>query len=332
MAGSPTPRPTPAPSAELRLDARLQSALQRCEPLSGVLGVACSGGADSMALLLASHRRWPGEVVALHVNHGLQAAAADFERLVRAVCQRLGVPLWVRSVLATHGSGESPEDAARNARYRGLADLAKIHGVGEVLLAQHADDQAETVLLALSRGAGVSGLAAMPTQMERHGVRFVRPWLTQRSADLRSWLQAQGQTWCEDPSNQDQRYTRNRLRHSVLPELDTQFPGFVACVARSAGHCAQADGLLDELAQIDLSATGAPPAVAGLQALSDARLANALRHWLRAEAGRAPSTAQLRELMAQIRDCRTRGHHIDIKVGAGRVQRQGSHLAYLPPL
>lgn len=332
MAASPTPRPKPAPSAERRLNERLQAALAPWDALAGPLGVACSGGADSVALLLAAHRRWPGKVAAMHVNHGLQAAAAAFEQGVTATCANLGVPLHTRRVVAGHAAGESPEDAARQARYQALTALAKTHGIAAVLLAQHADDQAETVLLALSRGSGVSGLAAMPAQMERHGVRFVRPWLGLRSADLRAWLQAQGQGWCEDPSNQDQRYTRNRLRHSVLPVLDTQFPGFVSCVARSAAHCAQADGLLDELAQIDLSATGAPPALAGLQALSDARLANALRHWLRAEAGLAPSTTQLRELMAQIRDCRTRAHHIDIKVGAGRVQRQGSHLAYLPPL
>ena len=330
MAVSPTPRPTP--SAEWRLDDRLQTALESCDGLPGPLGVACSGGADSVALLLAAHRRWPGQVVALHVNHGLQAAAADFERFVGDLCTRLGVPLGLHSVVAAHRLGESPEDAARQARYRGLADMAKAQGLSHVLLAQHADDQAETVLLALSRGAGVSGLAGMPVEMDRHGMRFVRPWLSQRGADLRSWLQGQGQTWCEDPSNQDARYTRNRLRHVMLPGLDAQFPGFVACVARSAAHCAQAGSLLDELAQIDLAQTGMPPAIAGLQALSDARLANALRHWLRTEAGSAPSTAQLHELMAQIRDCRTRGHRIAIKVGAGRVLRQGSHLAYRAPL
>jgi tRNA(Ile)-lysidine synthase len=314
------------------MEARLLAALGAFNPSGGSLGVACSGGADSVALLLAAHRRWPGQVMALHVNHGLQTAAADFERFVGDLCTLLGVPLGLGSVVAAHRPGESPEDAARQARYRALADMAQTHGLSHVLLAQHADDQAETVLLALSRGAGVSGLAGMPVEMDRHGVRFVRPWLSQRGADLRSWLQGQGQTWCEDPSNLDVRYTRNRLRHMALPGLDAQFPGFVACVARSAAHCAQADGLLDELAQMDLAQTGMPPAIAGLQALSDARLANALRHWLRTEAGSAPSTAQLHELIAQIRDCRTRSHGIAIKVGVGQVRREGSRLAYLPDL
>lgn len=314
------------------MNERLQAALAPWDAVASPLAVACSGGADSVALLLAAHRRWPGKVAAVHVNHGLQAAAADFEQLVTATCASLGVPLHIRRVVAAHASGDSPEDAARQARYRALADMAQTHGLSHVLLAQHADDQAETVLLALSRGAGVSGLAGMPLEMVRHGVHFVRPWLTQRSADLRAWLTAQGQAWCDDPSNQDTRYTRNRLRHTVLPALDTPFPGFVACVARSAAHCAQANSLLDELAQIDLRQTGSPPAIAALQALSDARLANALRHWLRTEAGRAPSTAQLHELMAQIRDCRTRGHRIAIKVGAGQVLREGSRLAYRPPL
>lgn len=330
MAVSPTPKSTA--SAEARIEAHLQAALDAIDGWGGPWAVACSAGADSVALLLAAHRRWPGQVTALHVNHGLQAAAADFERAVADLCRRLGVPLTLRSVQAVHGQGESPEDAARQARYRALAEMAQSLGLRHVLLAQHADDQAETVLLALSRGAGVAGLAAMPSRMERHEVSFVRPWLGLRRADLRAWLQAQGQVWCEDPSNQDTRYTRNRLRHAVLPALEAQLPGFTACVARSATHCAQADELLDELAQIDLAQAGTPPAIASLKALGDARLANALRHWLRSEAGRAPSTAQLHELMAQIRDCNTRGHSIAIKVGAGQVQRRGSHLAYLPPL
>ena len=332
MAVSPTPKPRPAPNAEAVLSTPLQQALAAWDGALRPIAVACSGGADSVALLLSAHQRWPGQVVALHVNHGLQAAAADFQRLVERLCDRLGVSLFQQRVLAAHSPGESPEEAARTARYRALSVLAQEAGAGVVLLAQHADDQAETVMLALTRGAGVAGLAAMPGEFERHGTRFGRPWLAVRGAALRAWLADQGQAWCEDPSNQDTRYARNRLRHGVLAQLETAFPGFVQCAGRTAAHCAQANTLLNELAALDLERTGNPPAIARLQELTDERLANALRYWLRGSNGAGPSTAQLHELMSQVRACRTRGHRIAIKVGAGQVQRQGEHLAYLPPI
>jgi tRNA(Ile)-lysidine synthase len=122
------------------------------------------------------------------------------------------------------------------------------------------------------------------------------------------------------------------LRHGVLAQLESEFPGFVQCAGRSAAHCAQANTLLNDLAALDLERTGNPPAIARLQELGDERLANVLRYWLRGSSGAGPSTAQLHELMSQVRACRTRGHRIAIKVGAGQVQRQGEHLAYLPPI
>ena len=141
------------------------------------MAVAYSAGADSTALLLAAHQRWPGQVTALHVHHGLQAAADDFEIHARAFCALHGIALRVEQVQAGHATGESPEDAARQARYTALARMAEQAGATCVLLGQHADDQAETVLLALSRGAGLPGLAAMAERFERHGTVFGRPVL-----------------------------------------------------------------------------------------------------------------------------------------------------------
>ena len=141
------------------------------------LAVAFSGGADSTVLLHAAAQRWPGQVLALHVNHGLQQAAGDFEAHCIAVCAALGTPLHIGTVDARHVAGESPEDAARRARYLSLAGMAKAHDIGDVLLAQHADDQVETLLIALGRGAGLDGLAGMPPEVMRHGVRFHRPLL-----------------------------------------------------------------------------------------------------------------------------------------------------------
>lgn len=289
------------------------------------LAVALSGGADSTALLLACARRWPGQVHAIHVHHGLQAAADAFVRQCEALCARLEVPLAVRHVDARHAPGQSPEDAARQSRYAALADAAcrawPERPMASIALAQHADDQIETLLLALSRGAGVAGLAAMPAQWQRQGLSWWRPLLQVAGPDVRAWLVAQQQDWIEDPSNTDERYTRNRIRARLLPPLEAAFPQFRDTFARSSRHCAQAAEVLQEVAQADLAAVGVPPRIAALQALRPARQANVLRHWLRSVHGTTPSAAQLDALLHQLAACRTRGHQIRLKMGGGFVVR-----------
>lgn len=299
------------------------------------LAVAYSGGADSSALLRACVARWPGQVHAVHVHHGLQAAADDFETHCRDTCAALGVPLAVAHVQARHARGQSPEDAARRARYTAIAEVAARDwgegGPRDVALAQHADDQVETIVLALSRGAGLPGLAAMPAQWEHGGLRFHRPLLQVPGAALRAWLAEQGAAWIEDPSNADTAYLRNGIRAELLPVLERLFPAFRSTFARSAAHAAEAQELLRGLAEQDLQATGMPPAVAALQALPRARQANALRHWLAEVHGTAPSAAQLAELLDQIDACRTRGHRLHLKVGAGFVRRSGALLDWYNP-
>lgn len=299
-------------------------------PADGPVAVAYSGGADSTALLLAAHAQWPGRVLALHVHHGLQAAADGFEAHARAFCARHAIALQVTHVDARAAAGQSPEDAARGARYAALSALAHEVGAPWVLLAQHLDDQAETVLLALTRGAGLPGLAAMPDVFQRDGVHFGRPWLGVPGAALREALQARGEAFIDDPSNTDIRFTRNRIRHHLAPAWQTQFPGYREALARSAGHAAQAQRLLDELAASDLATVGEPPAIAALQALSRDRQANLLRHWLRRAHGVAPSAAQLGELLDQVDACRTRGHAIRLKVANGFVLRETTRLAFTP--
>ena len=294
------------------------------------LAVGLSGGADSTALLLACARRWPGQVQAIHVHHGLQAAADGFEQHCVALCARLDVPLTVQRTDARPAPGQSPEDAARQVRYQAfeavvLASKA-LTAIQSIALAQHADDQAETLLLALSRGAGVAGLAAMPARWERAGVAWHRPLLQVAGAQVRHWLRAQGQAWVEDPTNTDERFTRNRIRAQLLPALDAAFPAFRDTFARSASHAAQAAELLQELAQQDLALVGVPPAIRLLQGISRARQANVLRHWLRAIHHTTPAAAQLEELLDQIGACTTRGHRIHIKVGRGFAVRSGEKL------
>lgn len=305
------------------------------------VAVALSGGADSTALLLMAALACPGRVRAIHIHHGLQDAADAFQHQCEALCERLRVPLRVVRVQARHAPGESPEDAARRARYAALAQAARSdEGPGPqagqgaaaaaavVWLGHHADDQAETLLLALSRGAGLPGLAAMPARFERDGVAFERPLLGVPGPQIRQWLRDQGITWVEDPTNADTAFTRNRIRHALLPALEAAFPGFRDTFARSARHAAQAQVLLAQVAADDLDRMGGMPAIAALQQLTRERQANLLRHWLRVAHQAAPSAAQLEELLDQVQACRTRGHRIRLKVAAGFVERVDGRLHY----
>jgi len=312
------------------MNSAFERAMAAFEPAHWPLAVGFSGGADSTALLAACAARWPEQVLAFHVHHGLQAAADDFERHCRTLCERLGVPLRVHRVDARHAPGDSPEDAARRARYEAFAEMA--HGEGaspavrSIALGHHADDQVETLMLALSRGAGLPGLAAMPGCIRRNGLDVHRPLLAVSGAEIRAWLDVHELPWIDDPTNGDERYTRNRIRAVLLPALAQVFPQFRATFARSVGHAAQAQQLLGELAEQDLATVGDPPRIAALQVLSRARQANVLRHWLMHSHGCGPSAAQLAQLLDQVRACTTRGHRIHLKVGGGFAEREGNFL------
>jgi tRNA(Ile)-lysidine synthase len=316
----------------------LSAAIEAFSP-SFPLGIALSGGADSTALLVACAERWPGNVVALHVNHGLQPAALDFQTRCTKLCESRHIELRLAQVDAGNRSGQSPEDAARIARYHALAALGHATtGLGRIqtiALAQHADDQVETVLLALSRGAGLAGLSGMRTHWQRDGMSFVRPLLRVSGVHLRRWLVSRGIDFVQDPSNADEAFTRNRLRAQVLPALEATCPQFRDTFARSASHAAQAVELLAALAEDDLRTilrdSDALPQIKALQRLTKPRQSNAVRHWLKATYGVMPSAAQLDELMEQVAACVTRGHQLHIKVGEGFVERRREVLAWYNP-
>ena len=321
---------------------------------SSPVAVAYSGGADSTALLLMLARQHPGQVQAIHIHHGLQAAADDFVAHCQAFCAALGVPLHTVHVNASAAAGQSPEDAARKARYTAI--LAKILELNQALaeeiraraaiktvaIAQHADDQIETLLIALSRGAGLPGLASMRATWQREGIQFVRPLLAMTALEIRDWLAREGlaarhpgspnigQGWVEDPTNTDTQFTRNRIRHELIPALEKTFPQFRQTFARSAAHAAQGQSLLTQIAVEDLVKTGNPPAIEALQNLTAERQSNLLRHWLKSHHQVSPSTAQLAELQNQIGSCTNRGKQIHIKVASGHVERHGNVLKYLP--
>lgn len=299
------------------------------------LAVAFSGGADSTALLLACAEKWQGKVHAVHIHHGIQAAADDFEQHCRTFCAQLNVPLTVKKVDGRHTPGQSPEDAARRARYKAfeavaLDDYAQV-AIKSIAISQHADDQVETLLLALSRGSGLPGLSAMPATWVREGITYHRPLLAVRASDIRAWLAARGVAFIEDPTNVDEQFTRNRIRARLLPALEATFPQFRDTFARSAAHAAQAQAVLLDVAGQDLALIGTPPLIVKLQHLSRPRQANVLRHWLKTTHHAVPSAAQLAELLDQIAACTTRGHQIRIKVGTGFCERRGAVLHWYNP-
>jgi tRNA(Ile)-lysidine synthase len=172
----------------------------------------------------------------------------------------------------------------------------------------------------------------MAERFERHGALFGRPLLGVPTQALRRWLKEEGHGFVEDPTNADERFTRNRIRARLLPAWDEAFPGFREAIARTARHAAQAQTLLDELAQQDLGTTGVPPRIHALQSLTRERQANALRRWLKSGAGVAASEAQMLELLSQIDACRTRGHSIHIKVANGFIDRDGDRLSFSPSI
>jgi tRNA(Ile)-lysidine synthase len=170
----------------------------------------------------------------------------------------------------------------------------------------------------------------MPSHRQRHGLIWHRPLLAVPGPAIRDWLRERQEAWFEDPSNSDQRFTRNRIRAQLLPALEAAFPQFRNTFSRSAAHAAEAQTILNEVAALDLAGMGTPPLIARLQALSRARQANALRHWLRSNHATTPSAAQLAELLDQIAACTTRGHRMRLKVGAGLVLRRGDAIDWQP--
>ena len=266
------------------------------------LCVAFSGGPDSSALLaaLAQLRHRPRALRAVHVDHGLHPDSAVWAARALEIAHSLGVPCAVRRIRIERRRGESPEAAARAARY---GELGAALAEGEVLLtAHHEDDQLETVLLQLLRGAGVAGLAAMPEVMRFARGWLVRPLLTRSRAQLLAWVRGSGLECLEDPSNVDERFDRNFLRQRVLPVIAKRWPAAAATVHRSARHAAEAQRLLDELAQADLRTArhGEALAASALRALAIDRRRNALRFWISARGQPVPPAARLNEIAGSL--------------------------------
>lgn len=269
-------------------------------PLRGRrLCVAYSGGLDSGALLaaLAALRARERFVLrAVHVNHRIQPQSARWAQAARRRARRLRVPCALITLTIELGRGESLEAAAREARYRALA--AQLARDELLLTAHHQEDQLETVLLALLRGGGVRGLAAMTAVTPWAHNLLLRPLLPVTRAQLEHYARARGLDWSEDPSNADERFDRNYLRRAVLPLIRQRWPAAAATVSRSAQHLAEARSLLEQLAKAALqdARDGASLRVSALRRLPLPQRRNALRQWIAERGLKPPDHRRVREI------------------------------------
>lgn len=292
--------PAEADSAYQSVAASLRSFNESSAPTISIV-VAFSGGLDSHFLLVAA-RRWSlqhnARLRAVYIDHGLQPESVSWGEHCGRVCSALSIPFTITAVKVRRGQGESPEKAARDARYSALEQT--LQQDEWLLTAHHADDQTETLMLQLLRGAGVQGLAAMP-ECKRFGAGLqIRPMLllTRNTVEVAARsLQLQ---WIEDRSNADLRYDRNYLRHQVLPLLRSRWPAADRAFARTANHASQAARLLSELAAMDAPVANNVLDVALLNRLTNERRINALRAWISHHGYVSPSTVKLDHLVKDL--------------------------------
>ncbi|HEX7970861.1 MAG TPA: tRNA lysidine(34) synthetase TilS [Thiobacillus sp.] len=309
--------------------------LARHVPPHARLALALSGGIDSVVLLhalLALRERHPFELLAVHVHHGLSPHADDWAGFCARLCASHAVTLSVERVQIARDDAAGIEAAARRERQRIFAAL----DVDFLLTAHQQDDQAETLVLQLLRGAGPKGLAAMAELQRRPGWRAaqLRPLLNLARADLRDYAEAHRLAWVDDESNRDTRYRRNALRQQVMPVLAAHFPGAGGTLARAAALQADAAELLDDLARLD-----AAEAIAGdrldcdaLARLTLPRARNLLRHFIEQHGQTMPSARRLDEALHQLRDAQADAR---VRVGLGPLElwrfRGGAYLVAAAP-
>ncbi len=275
-------------------------------PAHSSILIGLSGGVDSVVLLHLLHRlapRFSWRLLALHVHHGISPNADAWADFCATLCARDAIPLHIEHVdispLREHGI----EAAARKLRHAAFSRQE----CDFVALAHHADDQAETLLLQLLRGAGVRGASAMPLFAGRTGAPgLLRPLLRCSRREILDYADAHKLRWIEDESNADDSYPRNFLRHRLLPLLEEKFPAYRDTLTRSARHFAEASELLDDLARQDAAQAidGDTLAVATLQALSLPRARNLLRYFLHSLGAPMPQAAQLDDMLLQLCDAR----------------------------
>ncbi len=294
-------------------------------PAGAALGIALSAGPDSAMLALHAARwaREQGRVLhALHVHHGLQQVADSWQEQAHALAALLQINCHSIRV-EVEIAGRGMEAAAREARYEALAGMAHAIGLRHILLAHHQDDQAETVLLRLLRGAGPDGLAAMAPQMQRSGLNWLRPWLEQPRSKIIAGVEALARisAWrpVHDPTNTHERYARGALRTRLAPVLDQYWPAWRPNLARHARQARAQTQLAHEAFLLDWQNMQADADNLGFslkrwRALSAARQVALLRGWLRLLQLRMPTEARLADWLRQLRGVHALGHDRNLRL------------------
>jgi tRNA(Ile)-lysidine synthase len=316
---------------------RLCAALSALEPAwqSSGFCVALSGGLDSSVLLHALAALRAGNaglrIRAVHVDHGLQSEAAAWADACTVFCHSLSLELQVLRLGLEPAAGESVEAHARDARYSAIAgQLAP----GEWLLtAHHRDDQLETVLIQLLRGAGIAGLAAMPARTRLGAGWHGRPLLDFDRTELVAYAELQGLSWVSDPMNFATRFDRGWLRERIMPQLHTRWPQAAATVSRSARHLAEAGRLLAALAESDAAGLleVGRLSVEGLRRLPQDRQVNLLRWWIREQGLGAPSAARFESILIDLMDARADAGPV-VRWESGELRRYRDRLYAMRPL
>lgn len=284
--------------------------------------VAYSGGLDSSVLLHASvnwTNRNSARLAAVHINHGLSPDATKWSTHCVQTCARLGVPIRVIDVVVPRGSRDGLESAARAVRYEALMGATD----APILLAHHADDQAETMLHNLFRGTGLRGLAGMQTVRGR----FLRPFLEFTREDLLEYARSRDLKWLEDESNKDNRFTRNFIRNCVTPSIAGRFPGAASQMARCAQRLSEAQSLLDQLAEVDADGMKLefPFRSSKFDDLSVERARNLLLVLINRAGLQNPGDVPLKEFLSQLAHAGPDGHP-EMRLGRKRIRREKGQL------
>ena len=316
-----------AQGAQSQLVDRVAAIILPLLPEHSSILVGLSGGVDSVVLLHLLKQlspRFSLQLTALHVHHGISRNADAWARFCEDLCRRLGIALRIEHVdiapLRTHGIEAAARKLRHEVFFRQPCDF--------IALAHHADDQVETLLLQLLRGAGVRGASAMPLIAERSGsASLIRPLLHCSRQEILDYAAAHDLRWIEDESNADDNYPRNFLRHRVLPLLGERFPAYRETLSRSARHFADAGRLLDELALQDGAGwiDGETLAIKGLRLLEPARAKNLLRYFLHGIGVPMPQAVQTGRYFAPVARCEAgcRGVREFGRLAGAPLSRQG---------
>lgn len=270
------------------------------------LVIAYSGGVDSQVLLhalakLKQAKKFPNSLTVCHVNHGLSENASTWQNFAQQACQKLKFPFVACQVNVQSRPQQSLEALAREARYEALQSIYNEQSL--IITGHHRDDQAETFLLALKRGAGLKGLSAMAAETKQGKDLLVRPLLNISRAEIVNYANDKKLNWVEDESNSDTRFDRNFIRQQIMPLLNQRWPSITQTMTRSSSHCLEGQLLLNELAEQDLTSCQLSEqclSVTKLSKLSTARFNNLIRYFLAQHNYLMPSTEQLAQVYQQL--------------------------------